>query len=248
MTAVLVHGVPETERLWDALRGELKRDDVVAVSLPGFGRPRPDGFTATKDAYVDWLIGELEGLGEPVDLVGHDWGGGLTLRLVSLRPDLVRTWATDAAGLADVEFEWHEFAKIWQTPDEGEAFMEGWLAAPLDARAATFASASDGGEPSESVMAMVAAIDHTMTDAILALYRSATAVHSEWGPAFVDIPKPGLALVPTDDPFLEGTRATRSAERAGARVVELPGQGHWWMLGDPAGAARVLETFWSSAV
>ena len=58
----------------------------------------------------------MEAIEEPVDLVGHDWGGGFALRLVSLRPDLVRTWVLDAAGLADVEFEWHDFAKIWQTP------------------------------------------------------------------------------------------------------------------------------------
>jgi pimeloyl-ACP methyl ester carboxylesterase len=47
MTAVLVHGVPDTHRLWDRLRAELGRDGVVAVDLPGFGCPVPDGFTAT---------------------------------------------------------------------------------------------------------------------------------------------------------------------------------------------------------
>ena len=65
-------------------------------------------------------VGTVEG---PVDLVGR-LGAGFTLRLVSLRPDLVRSWVIDAAGLADVEFEWHEFAKVWQTPEAGEAFWE----------------------------------------------------------------------------------------------------------------------------
>ena len=88
------------------------------------------------DEYAAWLIDELEAIGEPVDLVGHDWGGGFTVRVVSLRPDLVRSWVTDAAGLGDVNFEWHEFAKIWQTPDEGEAFWQGMLAAPPADRAA----------------------------------------------------------------------------------------------------------------
>ena len=77
MPAVLVHGVPETSALWDGLVPLLGRDDVVTLQLPGFGTPRPDGFGATKEEYVDWLVGELEsrqGDG-PIDLVGHDWGG-----------------------------------------------------------------------------------------------------------------------------------------------------------------------------
>ena len=65
----------------------------------------------------------------PVDLVGHDWGGGFVVRVVSTRPDLVRSWVTDAAGIGDVNFEWHDFAKIWQTPGEGEQFFEQQLAA-----------------------------------------------------------------------------------------------------------------------
>src|SRR5256885_16186440 len=110
MPAVFVHGVPETPAVWDALRANLRRDDVVALQLPGFGCARPDGFGATKEEYVAWLVGELEALqGErPIDVVGHDWGGGLVLRLVSVRSDLVQSWVTDAAGLGDVDFEWHE--------------------------------------------------------------------------------------------------------------------------------------------
>jgi len=123
MPAVLVHGVPETERLWSSLRSRLDRSDVLTLALPGFGNPRPAGFGATMDDYAAWLmdaVGEVEG---PVDLVGHDWGAGFTLRLVSLRPDLVRSWVMDAAGLADVEFEWHEFAKVWQTPEAYRALL-----------------------------------------------------------------------------------------------------------------------------
>src|SRR3954449_2144957 len=141
MPAVFVHGVPETPVLWDSLRSHLSRADVVALQLPGFGCARPAGFGATKEEYVAWLAGELEVLQEsdgPIDLVGHDWGGGLTVRLVSTRPDLVRSWVTDAAGLGDVNFEWHDFAKIWQTPGEGEEFFNAQLAASEDDRGGIF--------------------------------------------------------------------------------------------------------------
>src|SRR5688572_21078575 len=82
----------------------------------------PPVFNATKEAYVDWLIKELERVGEPVDLVGHDWGAILTQRVVSLRPDLIRTWAC-GDGPVDREYVWHDLARKWQTPGEGEAAM-----------------------------------------------------------------------------------------------------------------------------
>jgi pimeloyl-ACP methyl ester carboxylesterase len=241
VTVVLVHGVPETERVWDLVRAEWGRDDVVALTLPGFGRPLPEGFEPTKEAYVAWLVEELERIGEPVDLVGHDWGGGFTNRLVSQRPDLVRRWVTDAAGLADAEgFEWHHFAKTFQTPGEGEALADQWLAMPVAERTALFTA---DGAPADLATILVGAIDRTMYDAILTLYRSAIAVHTEWGPDFVDIPQPGLVVVPSEDPFLSETSARRAADRAGAEVVRLDGLGHWWILADPTRAVSVLDGF-----
>jgi pimeloyl-ACP methyl ester carboxylesterase len=38
----------------------------------------------------DWVIGRLEGLGPPVDLVGHSLGGLVSARVAASRPDLVR--------------------------------------------------------------------------------------------------------------------------------------------------------------
>ena len=122
MTAVFVHGVPETPAVWHGLLAALDRRDALALSLPGFDAARPAGFGMTMDEYASWLAAELERLGDPVDLVGHDWGGGFVVRVVSTRPELVRSWVTDAAGIGDVEFEWHDFAKIWQTPQAGEDF------------------------------------------------------------------------------------------------------------------------------
>jgi pimeloyl-ACP methyl ester carboxylesterase len=106
--------------VWGPVRNRLYRTDVVALQLPGFGCPRPEGFGATKEDYVAWLVGELERLQNDgrVDLVGHDWGGGLVLRVVSTRSDLVGSWVTDAAGVGDADFEWHDFATLYQTPGQ----------------------------------------------------------------------------------------------------------------------------------
>lgn len=245
MPAVFVHGVPETAAVWDWLRARLRRPDSVALQLPGFGCPRPEGFDASKEAYVDWLIGALEPLaGEgPVDLVGHDWGGGLVVRLVSTHPHLVRSWVTDAAAMGDVEQEWHSLAKVWQTPGAGEEFFEQQLAAPPEVRIQLLEAV---GVPATIAPAMAGWGDETMAACILALYRSAVEVGREWGPAFADIPCPGLVLVPTEDPFQAAGKARGAAGRAGARAAELDGLGHWWMLQDPEGGARLLEEFWAS--
>ena len=53
MPVVLVHGVPDTHRVWRALIGRLRRDDVVTLSLPGFGCGIPSGFDGTKEAYSE---------------------------------------------------------------------------------------------------------------------------------------------------------------------------------------------------
>ena len=71
------------------------------------------------------------------------------------------------------------------------------------------------GVPQDDAMAMGAAIDATMAGCILDLYRSATRVQDDWGPDFVDVPKPGMVVVPGDDPFLdaEGSTPGRAAGR-----------------------------------
>ena len=91
MPAIFVHGVPDTHHVWDALLPHLSRDDVSAVDLPGFSSPVPDGWSATKEEYVDWLVAEVEKADEPVDIVGHDWGGARVAarRALDLNPNSV---------------------------------------------------------------------------------------------------------------------------------------------------------------
>jgi pimeloyl-ACP methyl ester carboxylesterase len=240
---VFVHGVPETHQVWDRLRGNLSGDDHLALSLPGFGCVLPDRFEPSMESYADWLIVELERQDEPVHLVGHDWGGILVLRAVSLRPDLVASWVTDAAGAADPRFAWHPLAKIWQTPGEGEGWMDAQLSLSDQDRTAALARF---GVPEADALVMVEAFDRTMADAILTLYRSAVSVHEDWGADFADIPAPGLVLAPPDDPYAPGRGAERAAERSGARLTRPHGIGHWWMLTNPEAMASLLQEFWSS--
>jgi pimeloyl-ACP methyl ester carboxylesterase len=237
MPAVLVHGVPDTHRLWNPLRSHLERSDVVAVSLPGFGASMPPSFPATKEAYVEWLIGEVERIGVPVDLVGHDWGSLLVQRLVSLRPDLIRTWAC-GDGPVDVDYVWHDLAQQWQTPEVGEQVMAMFT---QDALAEGLAA---GGVPQAYARETARYVDATMKDAILRLYRSAVHVGREWQADVEKITRPSLVLWAKEDPYVAPVFAERLAARVGGELVLFEGCGHWWPLERPAEAAAALEGFW----
>jgi pimeloyl-ACP methyl ester carboxylesterase len=243
MPIVLVHGNPETDAIWDELRRHLGRDDVVALSPPGFGAPVPEGFSATSDAYVAWLADELTRIDGPIDLVGHDWGGGHVLRLVASQPALVRSWAIDIAGCFDPAYVWHDFAQVWQTPGAGEAAIAQMVATPTEQRAQQFQALGMSNAVAERV---AAATDEAMGRCILALYRSAAQPQmAEWGADLSNARlRPGLVIIPTEDHFTGGeTLARRTAERAGAQVAVLEGLGHWWMCQDPQRGAAVIRSF-----
>ena len=247
MPAVFVHGNPETDAIWRYLADALERDDVVCLSPPGFGAPVPDGFGGARLDYVAWLIGELEAIDGPIDLVGHDWGGGHVLGTAMARPDLVRTWASDVCGLFHPEYEWHDMAQLWMAPEVGEQTVAAMVDAPLADRTALFASI---GMPDEIAAEVAAATDEAMGRCILSLYRTAT--RADLDAAAADLPRlaevPGLAVVATDDAYLGDERYGREvAERAGAGVGVMADCGHWWMLQDPARAAEMLTGFWASA-
>jgi pimeloyl-ACP methyl ester carboxylesterase len=246
MTVVLVHGNPETEAIWGPLVDALGREDVVRLSPPGFGAPLPDGFPATYLDYRDWLEDELQGFDEPVDLVGHDWGGGHVVNVVMHRPELVRSWASDVVGLFDPDYVWHDLAQVWQTPGDGEQLVETMLGGTVQDRAAQMTAL---GIPVDIAMSIAAAQGPEMGRAILLLYRSARQpAMAEAGRALENAAaRPGLSLLATEDPYIGSDRIRRrAADRAGARTEVLTGLGHWWMVQDAARGAAALSDFWEA--
>ncbi len=249
MTVVLVHGVPETAAVWDLLvdrLADLGEADVRRLSPPGFGAPVGDGFEATIDGYRDWLIAELETIDGPVDLVGHDWGGGHVLNLVMNRADLVHTWTSDICGVFDPDYVWHDLAQQWQTPGVGETAVAEFAAMSVADRADFLTGA---GMAPDIASRVSPGIDGVMGASILTLYRSAAQpVVAEAGRELERAAaRPGLALLPTEDSYVgTDTQKRRAATRSGARIEVLDGLGHWWMTEDPERAARVLIDFWNA--
>jgi pimeloyl-ACP methyl ester carboxylesterase len=246
MPVVLVHGVPETPEVWDELRPLLGRDSV-ALSLPGFGTPLPEGVAPTKEFYADWLIGALKELEGPIDLVGHDWGALLTARVATTRSVRLRSWVMDVACLYHPSYVWHDLAQTWQTPEAGEAFMGHALTTPPEHPDSTASAMRGWRVPEEHALAMSGRIDRRMCDAILSLYRSAAPnVYADWGTTTGTPESPGLVLIPKNDHVEDPEMSQQTADVLGARYVELPYLGHWWMLEDPDHSAWELTTFWDS--
>ncbi|MGB9224126.1 alpha/beta fold hydrolase [Mycobacterium sp.] len=246
MTVVLVHGNPETDAIWGPLVEALGRTDVVRLSPPGFGSPLPDDFPATFVAYRDWLEDELANIDEPVDLVGHDWGGGHVVNVVMHRPELVRSWASDILGVFDPDYVWHDLAQVWQTPGDGEQLVDTMMDGSVEDRAAQMAPL---GIPTDIATTLAAGQGPEMGRAILLLYRSARQpAIAEAGRTLENAAaRPGLSILATEDHYV-GSDAIRrrAAERAGAHTEVLEGLGHWWMLQDPARGAAALARFWAT--
>jgi pimeloyl-ACP methyl ester carboxylesterase len=246
MTAVFVHGLPETGRIWDTLRKTLG-GDLVALELPGFGAPRPDGFSATKDAYAEWLAGVLDRIDGPIDLVGHDIGALLVLRVVTAFDVAVRSFAVDVAPIFHPDFVWPDRTLKLQTPGVGEDMLRAMREAASDDPVSTTSRLANAGVPIDEARAIGAAHDETMSRSILDFYRSAVPnVAADW---WKDVRGPtrsrGLILL-LPDPPKEEERSLEVAARLGAGTARLDDLEHCWMAQAPQAAAAVLQRFWSS--
>jgi|SRR5215831_558832 len=244
MPALLVHGNPDTALLWEGVQSHLSDygEEIVAVDLPGFAQPRPDGFAATKEGYVDWLIEQLEALrerGGPVDLVGHDWGSLLVQRIASIRGDLLSSVAAGGAAV-DVEYPWHEIAQVWQTPGEGERYMEEEL---TDDVGIAYLIENDMPERYAKRNAWLTPGNKTV---ILELYRSAVHIGAEWQPDLEKLDLPAMVIWGRDDPYVPLNWGERLAERMSAELVVLD-CGHWWPYERPQETADALLRLWKGA-
>jgi len=247
-TIVFVHGVPETSAIWRPLIEALKQRDVgelVTISPPGFGAAVPDGFEPSMTSYVSWLADQLDVIGGDIDLVGHDWGAGHVYGLLADRPGLVRTWAADIAGMLHADYEWHDMAQAWQTPDVGEQVIAGLTGGTIEERAALFVGL---GLPDEIAGDLATGLDEQMGRCILQLYRDAAQpATGQLGDRVVATDRPpGLVIDATADEYVPAALSNEMAARLGADILRLDGRGHWWMVRDVDEVADGLVAFWDS--
>ncbi|MEM7139870.1 MAG: alpha/beta hydrolase [Actinomycetota bacterium] len=247
MTKVFVHGNPECDAIWGPLADELGArgvSDIVRLSPPGFGAPRPAGFDATPAAYVEWLAGEVASIDGPIDLLGHDWGAGHVMGVAATHPELIRSYAVDCGALVHPDYVWHDMAQAWQTPEVGEQVIEAMTAGDVVERAEQFAMMGIRADIARDV---AAAVNDEMGASILDLYRGAAQPYmADLGDRLAAAERrPSLIVIASEDHFVPAPLAMEVAERLGSATVTLEGQAHWWMMGAEAEAADALAAFWT---
>lgn len=245
---VFIHGVPDCPKIWEPLIEELAlaKDDYIAPLLPGFEAAPPAGFSRTKDAYVNFLIKEIETVAArsgPVDLVGHDWGALLAIRIAGLRPDLIRTWAVSNAVYAAARTG-HLAARAWAVPLLGELVM--LLAQPPLMR--PFLIRSDMPKEMVEISIDLWKRGH-IKKSIIGLYRSANGLDwrdSDWVETLMTLPRKGLVIWGETDPFgpVEGGKLWAAA--LGLPFAQIPNAGHWAIAERPEAIAPRLNDHWQS--
>ncbi|MFJ9363774.1 alpha/beta fold hydrolase [Nocardia sp. NPDC101769] len=93
---VLLHGFPQTASEWDRLTPYLHERGyrTIAPTQRGYSPgARPRGrFAYRMSALIGDTVALIEALGgDPVYLVGHDWGSAVAWSTAAARPELVRT-------------------------------------------------------------------------------------------------------------------------------------------------------------
>lgn len=246
MTIVFVHGIPETSEIWTFLLQTLDRE-AVAIELPGFGVSRPNGFTGTKDAYAEWLGMTLAQIDQPIDIVGHDIGALLTMRVASGFDIPLRSWVVDVADVFHPHFIWPERVRNLQIPSVGEEMLKTTREASPNDPQSTVGRLIGSGVPHNLARVIGRAHDEVMSQSILDFYRSAIPnVASDWWKNIKEQSHSrGLVLLLPDPPEVEAM-SLEVAERLGAETMRLNDLNHCWMAEAPKTAASVLERFWSS--
>jgi len=240
---LFLHGVPDTPAMWEPLIAELglSQDAYEAPAMPGFVDPAPTDFPATKDAYVDWYIGEMERAhaeAGPVDLVGHDWGALITVRAASLRPDLVKTWCV-ANALPHPDYKWHRMAQMWQTPLIGELIMA------LSRKEALCKGLHEAGIPADLASREASHWSLHMRKSILRLYRSAKTAGRDWWDDTKALPTRGMVFWGADDPYVPTWVAEKFCAHTGAALEKQAETGHWSVIERADILAGLLKAHWA---
>jgi pimeloyl-ACP methyl ester carboxylesterase len=214
--------------------------------LPGFGTGRPDGFTGTKDALAEWLAETLERFEQPLDVVGHDVGALLAMRVASAFDVPLRSWSVDVPDIFHPDFVWPERVQRLQEPGVGEHMLETAREADDDDPQSVTSRLVANGVPRALAGEIAAANDETMGWSVLDFYRSAIPnVAAGWWEDASPTQARGLVLLLPDPPEVEAM-SLAVAERLGAETARLEGLNHCWMAEAPERVAPVLERFWSS--
>lgn len=228
---VFVHGNPGPMDDWEELIPAVTPfARAVAMDMPGYGRAEhPRRFDYTIDGYANYLGRLLDHLGvDRAHLVLHDFSGPWGLRWAMGHPARVGSVTLINCGVLE-GYEWHGFAKVWQTPLLGELSM-------LTVTKWGMKKALDGMNPKPLPDAfydrVMRHMDWGHKRAVLKLYRASKNVGKQV-PPMPEFAKtlPVCVIWGERDPFIRVEFAEQQKRHfPQAEVHILQGLGHWPFL------------------
>ena len=232
VTVVAVHG-----NGGGAFRFSLLPDDLGdgvrlhAITLPGFeGRPLGTD-SPTMATYTDDLLATLDGIDGPTVVLGHGIGGSIALDALGRRPDAADGLVLHAIVGANLDERW--FPRFMSRPAVRAGVQQAISSAPVRAVAGRllFRSAPQG-----------------FADRFLAEYRRAESfgpmfdlLTADWFDGLAEVPVPTMVLWGAKDRVLDVDQLEVIEALVPNRERRIePAWGHFPMIDDPAGYARVV--------
>lgn len=227
---VLIHGFASSLETWDPVIPRLVEAGhrVVALDLRGFGwTDRPPG-DYSSEAQARLVLALMDRLGiDRAAIVGHSYGGGVTLRLALIAPERVERIALYDAWAYSGQLP--AFFHVARADGVGEAMFATWYGERVDDRMA-LAFYDQRYVTIELIDAVEASLRRPGTYA--AALAAVRAMHYEAvEDQYRTIEQPVLLLWGREDrvtPLEIGERLSR--ELPGARLVVYPGCGHFPMI------------------
>lgn len=142
---VLLHGFGASTWAWRLVMPRLAESfRVIAVDLSGFGytqRPR-DRARYTREAQGELVLGVIKALGyESAHLMGHSYGGGITLWIAWKHPERVRSMVLVDSSAPTYSYD--RRSRVATFRPLTAAFLRSWMLRPKNVRGALLRSFYD---------------------------------------------------------------------------------------------------------
>lgn len=241
MPMLLLHGSPDTGEMWLPVIERLgDRVRSIAPDLPGFGASTmPGSFELTLDNFADFIRELLDALdiGEPVVVVGTDFGAHYGLAFAVKYPERVRGVAISNTSFSR-DYQWHTFARLYRVPLLGEFLLNGTSKSIMAKSLKNFAPALPADYIEHSWASGFGS--PSVRKAILRMYRARDPQDFiGWDDQLTALlaHKPSIVLWGDTDPFV----TSQFADRFGAaQVHHFSEYSHWLPLEAPDQYAEKL--------
>jgi pimeloyl-ACP methyl ester carboxylesterase len=243
---VFVHGNPGPMDDWaDMIPSISTFSRVVAMDMPGYGRSEhPRDFDYTIAGYGKFLGHLLSHLAvQRAHLVLHDFGCAWGLQWALRHPDRLLSLTLINCGVLE-GYQWHGFAKIWQTPIIGELSQ---LVTTAWGTHKILNRMNPKPLPRSFVDRFMKYADWGHKRAVLKLYRASkdldTALPDREKASFAES-MPTCVIWGAGDPFVPVRFAEQQKKYfPSAEVHVLEGLGHWPFIDDGPRVLHLIEDF-----